>query len=90
MVLKDVDKKSCLSYSERTTSKIPSGSPEPGQCQVLSIMFFLYALHHRYMVADISLSFVCCSGAFSASPSLNFGVVTKGNRSFLDTALLYL
>lgn len=61
MVLKDVDKKSCLSYSERTTSKIPSGSPEPGQCQVLSIMFFLYALHHRYMVADIYLSFVWCS-----------------------------
>lgn len=66
MVLKDVDKKNCLSYSEGTTSKIPSGSPEPEQYQVLSIMFSLYALQHRYMVTD--LSFVWCSGAFSASP----------------------
>lgn len=54
MVLKDVDKKNCLSYSEGTTSKIPSGSPEPEQYQVLSIMFSLYALQHRYMVTDLS------------------------------------
>lgn len=70
--------------SERTTSKIPTGSPtgspKPGQYQVLSILFFLYALQHWYMVADIYLSFVWCSRAFSPSPSLNCGVVTKGNR----------